>query len=84
MLFYSHLSLFFPLMRSKMALLIGDLGSLRLYVSAVDVSTAFTSLSHRVTASSSSSSRVVMPVSILFRPSFSVLWSNASSVLSNR
>ena len=45
----------------------GDLGSLRLYVLGVDVSTAFMSLSHKVTASSSSSSCVVMSVSILFR-----------------
>ena len=32
-----------------MAWLIGDLGSLRLYVFGVDVSTAFMSLSHEVT-----------------------------------
>ena len=72
-LLYSHLSLRFSLMTSRMALLIGDLGSLQLYVSGVDVSTAFMSLSHKVTASSLSPSWVVMSVSILFRLSFSVL-----------
>ena len=56
MLLYSHLSLRFSLMRSKMAWLIGDLGLLWLYVLCVDVSTAFMSLSHRVTASYLSSS----------------------------
>ena len=45
-----------------MASLIGDLGSLRLYTSGVDVSTAFMSLSHKVTASSSSSSCVYVCV----------------------
>ena len=53
--------------------MIGDLGSFRLYLLGVDVSTtAFMSLSHEVTASSSSSSWVDMSVSILFRLSFSV------------
>ena len=55
-----------------MAWLIGDLGSLRLYTLGVDVSTAFMSLSHKVTASSSCSSCVVMFVSMLVRLSFSV------------
>ena len=41
----------------------------------MDVSTAFMSLSHKVTASSSSSSCVVMFVSMLVRLSFSVLCS---------
>ena len=50
----------------------------------MDVSTAFVSLSHQVTASSSSSSRVVMSVSILVRLSFSVLCSRSSLFLSNR
>ena len=59
-LLYSRLSLRFSLMRSRMAWLIGDLGSLRLYTSGVDVSTALMSLSHKVTASSSSLSCVVM------------------------
>ena len=54
-------------------LTIGDLGSLRLYTIGVDVSTAFMSLSHKVTVSSSSSSCVVMFVSILVGLSFSVL-----------
>ena len=67
-----------------MAWLIGDLGSLRLYTLGVDVSTAFMSLSHKVTASSSSSSCVVMFVSMLVRLSFSVLCSKSSFVLSNR
>ena len=48
------------------------LGSLRLYILGVDVSTAFMSLSHKVTGSSSSTSCVVMSVSMLFRLSFSV------------
>ena len=61
-----------------------DLGSLRLYTLGVDVSTAFMSLSHKVTASSSSSSCVVMFVSMLVRLSFSVLCSKSSFVLSNR
>ena len=46
-LLYSRLSLRFSLMRSRMAWLIGDLGSLRLYTLGVDVSTAFMSLSHQ-------------------------------------
>ena len=54
-LLYSHLSLRFSLMKSRMAWLMGDLGSLH-----VDVSTAFMSLSHEVTASSSSPSCVVI------------------------
>ena len=62
-LLYSRLSLCFSLMRSGMAWLIGDLGSLWLYTLGVDVSTALMSLSHKVTASSSSSSCVVMFVS---------------------
>ena len=37
------------LMRSRMAWLIGDLWSLRLYTLRADVSTAFMSLSHKVT-----------------------------------
>ena len=72
-LLYSRLSLRFSLMKSRMAWLIGDLESLRLYTLGVDVSTAFMSLSHKVTASSSSSICVVMFVSILVRLSFSVL-----------
>ena len=44
----------------------------------MDVSTAFRSLSHKVAASSSSSSCVVMFVSILVRLSFSVLCSKSS------
>ena len=60
-----------------MAWLIGDLASLRLYTLGVDVSTAFMSLSHKVTASSSSSSCVVMFVSMLVRLFFSVIVSNA-------
>ena len=72
-LLYSHLNLRFSLMISRMALLIGDLGSLQLYFSGVDVSTAFMSLSHKVTASSLCPSWVVMSVSILFGQSFSVL-----------
>ena len=83
-LLYSRLSLRFSLMRSRMAWLIGDLGSLRLYTLGVDVSTAFMNLSHKVTASSSSSSCVVMFVSMLVRLSFSVLCSKSSFVLSNR
>ena len=79
----SRLSLRFSLIRSRMAWLIGDLGSLQLYTLGVDVSTAFTSLSHKVTASSSSSSCVVMFVSMLVRLSFSVLCSKSSFVLSN-
>ena len=67
-----------------MAWLIADLGSLRLYTLFVDVSTAFVSLSHKVTASSSSSSCVVMFVSMLVRLSFSVFCSKSSFVLSNR
>ena len=70
---YSSLSLRFSLMRFRMAWLIGDLGLLRLYVSGVDVSTAFVSLSHKVTASSSSSSCVVMSVSRLIGLYFSEL-----------
>ena len=54
-----------------MVCLIGDLGSLRLYTVGVDVSTAFMSLSQKMTASSS-------------RLSFSVLCSKSSFVLSNR
>ena len=50
----------------------------------MDVSTALMSLSHKVTASSSSSSCVVMFASILIRLSFSVLCSKLSFVLSNR
>ena len=50
---------------SRMALLIGDSGSLRQYVLGEDVSTALMSLSHKVTASFSSSSCLVMSVSIL-------------------
>ena len=80
-LLYSPLSLRFSLMRSRMAWLIGDLGSLRLYTLEVDVSTAFMSLSHKVTASSSSSSCVVMFVFMLDRLSFSVLCSKSSFVL---
>ena len=45
MLLYSRLSLRYSLMRSRMACLIGDLGSLRLYDLGVDESTAFMSLS---------------------------------------
>ena len=56
----------------RMALLIGNLGSLQLYTLGMDVSTAFMSLSHKVTASSSSSSCVVMFVSMLVRLSLSV------------
>ena len=82
-LLYSRLNLRFSLMRSRMSCLIGDLGSLRLYVSGVDVSTAFMSLSNKVTANSSSLSWVVMPMSILVRLSFSVLLSKSSFVLSN-
>ena len=66
-----------------MALLIGDLGSLWLYTSGVDVSTAFMSLSHKVTTSSFSSSCVVMFVSMLVRLSFCVLCGKSSFVLSN-
>ena len=46
----------------------------------MDVSTAFMSLSHKVTARSSSSSCVVMFVSILVRLSFCVLSSKSSFV----
>ena len=53
----------------------GDLGSLRLYTLGLDVSTVFMSLSHKVTASSSSSSCVVLFVSMLVRLSFSGLCS---------
>ena len=67
-----------------MAWLIGALGSLGLYVLGVDVSTAFMSLSHNVTASCSSSSCVVTFVSILLRLSFSVLCNKSSLVLSNQ
>ena len=81
---YSRLSLRFSLMRSRIAWLIGVLGSLRLYTSGVDVSTAFMSLSHKVTASSSNSFCVFTLVSILIRLSFSVLCSKSSFVLSNR
>ena len=49
----------------------------------MDVSTAFMSLSHKVTASSSSLSCVVMSVSILVGLSFSVLCSRSSFALSN-
>ena len=59
------------------------MGSLRLYTLGVDVSTAFMSLSHKVTASSSSSSCVVMFASMLDRLSFSVLCSKSSFVLSS-
>ena len=52
---YSRLSLRVSFMRSKMAWLISVLGSLRLYSLGVDESTAFTRLSYKVTASSSSS-----------------------------
>ena len=44
----------------------------------------FMSLSHKVTASSSISSCMVMSVSTLVRLSFSVLCSKSSLVLSNR
>ena len=60
------------------------MGSLQLYTLGVDVSTAFMSLSPKVTASSSSSSCVVMSVSILVRLSFNVLCSRSSFVLSNQ
>ena len=83
-LLYSRLSLRFSLLRSRMAWLIGDLGSLRLYTLGVDVSTAFMSFSREVTASSSGSSCVVMFVSMLVRLSFSMLCSKSSFVLSNR
>ena len=82
-LLYSHLSLRFSLMKSRMVWLIGALGSLRLYILGVDVSTAFMSLSYNVTAGSSSSSCVVMFVSMLVMLSFSVLCSKSSFVLSN-
>ena len=65
MLLYISLTLRFSFMRQRMAWLIGDLESLRLYDLGVDESTAFMSLSHKVTASSSTSSCVVMFVSIL-------------------
>ena len=52
---------------------IGVVGAVHLR--CVDVLTAFMSLSHKVTASSSSSSCVVMSVSILVRLLFSVLCS---------
>ena len=58
--------------------------SLRLYTLGVDVSTAFMSLSHKVTASSSSLTCVIMFVSMLDRLSFSVLCSKSSFVLSNQ
>ena len=77
-LLYSCLSLRFSLVRSRIARLIGDLESLRLYTLGVDVSTAFMSLSHKVTASSSSSSCVVMFVSVLVRLSFIELCSKSS------
>ena len=67
-----------------MVWLIGDLGSLQLYTLGVDVSTAFISLSHKVAASSSSSSCVVMLVSMLVRLSFSMLCSKSSFVLLNQ
>ena len=67
-----------------MVWLIEDLGSLWLYTLGGDVLTAFMSLSHKVTASSSSSSCVVMLVSMLVRLSFSVLCSKSSFVLSNQ
>ena len=57
---------------------------MRLYTLGVDVSTAFVSLSHKMTASSSSSSCVVMFVSMLVRLSFSVLCSKSSLALSNQ
>ena len=82
-LLYSHLSLRFSFMRSRMAWLIRELGLLRLYTLGVDVSTAFKSSSLKMTASSSSSSCVVMLVWILVRLSFNVLCSRSSSVLSN-
>ena len=41
---YSRLSLHFSLMMSRVARLMGDLGSLRLYTLGVDVSTAFMSV----------------------------------------
>ena len=66
-----------------MAWLIGDLGSLQLYTLGVDVSTAFMSLSHKMTASSSSWSCVVMFVSMFVRLLFSVLCNKSSFVLSN-
>ena len=66
-----------------MASLIGDLGSLQLYTLGVDVSTAFMSLSHKVTTGSLSSSCVIMFVSMLVRLSLSVLCSKSSFVLSN-
>ena len=49
----------------------------------MDVLTVFMSLSHKVTASSSSSSCGVMSVSIVVRLSFSVLCSKSSLALSN-
>ena len=55
--------------------------SLRLYVLGVDESAAFMSLSHKVTASSSSSFCAIMFVSILLKLSFSVLC-NKSSIVS--
>ena len=58
--------------------------SRRLYTLGVDVSTAFMTLSYKVTVSSSSSFCVVMFVSILLRLSFSVLCIKSSFVLSNR
>ena len=58
----------------------GDLASLQLYDSGVDGSTAFMSLSHQVTARSSSSSCVGMFVSILLR----LLCNKSSSALSNQ
>ena len=63
-LLYSRLSLRFSLMRSRMAWLKGDLGSLQLYTLGVHVSTAFMSLSHKVTASSSSLFCVVVCVDV--------------------
>ena len=60
------------------------MGSLWLYDLGVDELTAFMSLSHKVTASSSSSSCVVIFMSVLLRLSFSVLCNKSSSVLSNR
>ena len=70
---YSRLSLRLSFMRSKMAWLMGVLGSLRLYTLGMDESTAFMRLSHKVTASSSSSSCASMSVSMVFKLSCNVL-----------
>ena len=59
----------------------GVIVALRLRCGCVD---CLYELSHKVTASSLSSSWVVMSVSILVRLSFSVLCSKSSMVLSNR